>query len=174
MFLGNQYLRQPLELNSLSLDPQSLQNGRNIFSAWQALPCAMADLGRPTWDGFAPHFARLRDVNGESLEGSGSMSVPDPEAEQLPEDNLVSPPLDGMADYGVPCSVKLGDDRNGAILLRQSAGADRLRAKQARPPLAPSTSRCRSRSASGRLSGLRSSEGSSGTIPNPLPNPILI
>ena len=90
-FLWNQYLRQPLDWNTLIPAPESLQNARNIFSAVQALPCSLADIDPILWDGFAPHFARFRDVHGESLEGAGSMSAPDPEAEQLPDGNRVVP-----------------------------------------------------------------------------------
>ena len=128
---GNQYLRQPLEWNTLTPAPESLQNACNIFSAVQALTCSIADIDPILWDGFAPHFARFRDVHGESLEGAGSMSATDPEAHQLPDGNRVVPAVDDLHDYGVPCSFQPDEDRSGAFLVRQSAGADRLRGGEA-------------------------------------------
>ena len=58
---------------------------RNIFRAVQELTCSLADFDAILSDGFAPHIARYLAVHGESLEGAGSMSAPDPEAEQLPD-----------------------------------------------------------------------------------------
>ena len=60
------------------------------------------------------------------------MSAPDPEAEQLPDGNRVVPAVDDLPDYGVPCSFQPDEDRSGAFIVRQSAGANRLRAGQTR------------------------------------------
>ena len=75
---------------------------------------------------------RFRDVHGESIEGAGSMSVPDSEAEQLPDGKSVVPPVDDLPDYGVPCSFQPDADRSGAFLAGQSAGADRFREGEGR------------------------------------------
>ena len=98
----------------------------------QDLPCSLADIDPILWDRFAPHFARFRDVHAESLEGAGSMSAPDPEAEQLRDGNRVVPAVDDLPDYGVPCSFQRDEERSGAFLVRQSAGADRLRGGETR------------------------------------------
>ena len=100
----------------------------------QTLPYSLANLDPITWDGFATHFARFRDVQEEVLEGAGCRSAPDPEAAQLEEERATAlfPLLDDLPDYGVPSSFDVDEDRSGAFLVRQSAGADRLCAGHAR------------------------------------------
>ena len=70
-------------------------------------------------------MARFRDVQGESLEGAGCMSTPDPEHAQLEEERAIAlfPLIDDLPDYGVACSFYVDEDRCGAFLVRQSAGA---------------------------------------------------
>ena len=46
----------------------------------------MADLDQATWVGFVPHFARFRDVHGESLEVVGFMYTTRPRTAELEDE----------------------------------------------------------------------------------------
>ena len=94
------------------------------------LPCSLADVDPATCDGFAAHFARFGDVHGETIDGLGSMRTPDPEAAQVEEELAIGLVrlLDDLPDLSVPCCFDIEQDRSGAFLVRQSAGAVRLRA----------------------------------------------
>ena len=83
---GKRYLRQPHGWGTLWPARECLQRTRNIFDALKTLPFSLSDIDPTTCDGFAPHFARFRNVHGASLEGAGSGSAPDPEAAQLEEE----------------------------------------------------------------------------------------
>ena len=120
-------LRQPIGWCSLCPIAECLQRARAIIDAVHNLPCSIAHLNQATWVGFGSHFARFSDVDGESLEGLGSRSAPYLEAAKLEEDQAKGPfpLLDALTDVCVPCSFDLDKDRSGALLWRQSVGADR-------------------------------------------------
>ena len=83
--------------------------------------------------GLPPHFVRFRDAHGECLEGAGSRSSADPQAGQLENERANALfPLADLQDLGVPCSLNMEEDRSGAFLVWQSAGAHRLGAGHAR------------------------------------------
>ena len=125
------YLRQPLEWKRPHINVDAIHRAHQAAIRIASLPLTLAALPKESYDGFAANFARYTDATGESREGPGSMSRPDPDDEndEYPDSSNEAPFSRGsdLPLCGAPTEFDINGDRSGVFLLRRSRGADRLR-----------------------------------------------
>ena len=130
-YYNERYLRQPLTWPRPRLSEEAIHRAHQAATRIYANVTNLSDLPKESYDGFAANFARYTDASGESREGPGSMSRPEPDDEndEYVDTSSESPFHRGSAlPYcGAPLSVDTVSDCSGVFLVRRSRGTDRLR-----------------------------------------------